>query len=233
MAPHEWTALRRWLAILSGLVVVRVLGGILSNYGHYLPAPDFRADFLVGREETFFHGGYREAFVVHLLAGPPALVLALVLANPGLRRRAPEWHARLGRIEAGIVALILAPSGLVMAIEPLPWLSAPERAVAGLGFATLALFTGFSVAIGFAAARQRRFADHGRWMARVVALLLSAVVLRVMGGIASVLAPDLPWTYPASAWASWLLPLLAAEGFLRRNHTGTVSRRTADRRPPA
>ena len=61
MTPGERTALRRWLAILSGLVVARVLGGILSNYGRYLPAPDFHADFLVGREETFFRGGVRRA----------------------------------------------------------------------------------------------------------------------------------------------------------------------------
>lgn len=231
MTPGERTALRRWLAILSCIVVVRVLGGILSNYGLYLPTPDFHADFLVGREETFFHGGYRLAFLAHILAGPPALVLAPILASPPLRHRAPEWHARLGRIEAALVGLILAPSGLVMALQPLPWLPAEERFVAGLGFATLAVATGVAVACGFAAARQRRFADHGRWMARVVALLLSAVVLRVMGGLASVLAPDLPWTYPASAWGSWILPLLAVERFLRRTHTGTVSGRTVDHRP--
>lgn len=233
MTPGERTSLRRWLAFLGTVVVARVLAGILSNYGAYLPAPDFRADFLLGREETFFRGGYRIAFLAHILAGPPALVLALPLASPALRHRAPKWHARLGRIEAALVGLLLAPSGLVMALEPLPWLSEPERLVAGLGFATLALVTGAAVTLGFIAARRRRLAEHRRWMTRVVALLLSAPILRIMGGVATLLAPDLSWTYAASAWASWLLPLAAAEGLLRRTDTGSVSRRTVDHRPRA
>lgn len=211
MAPGEWTSLRRWIAILGVVVVARVLAGIVSTYGSYLPSPDFGADFLVGREASFFRGGYRVAFLAHILAGPPALVLAIVLAAPAPRRRFPRWHRRLGWCEAALVGLILAPSGLTMATEPLPWLPPAERLVAGIGFATLALSTGAAVALGVVAARRRRFVDHARWMTRLVALLLSAPILRIMGGVAALVAPDLPWTYAASAWGSWLMPLLAVE----------------------
>ena len=98
-----------------------------------------------------------------------------------------------------------------MATEPLPWLPPAERLVAGLGLGSLALVTGATVTLGFVAARRRRFAEHQRWMERCVALLLSAPILRIMGGAATLIAPGLPWDYAASAWGSWLVPLLAVE----------------------
>jgi hypothetical protein len=233
---RQAAGMRRLLTILGAAIVLRVVAGIVAEYPGYLPTPDFRTEFLAGREDTFDVGGYRVAFVAHLLAGPPTLLLGLLLAVPALRQRAPHWHARLGRLVVALALLVVAPSGLVMARHPLPSLSAPERAVAGLGFATLAFLTGVSATLGFVAARRRRFADHERWMTRLLALLVSAVVLRVIGGATSLLLPDAPWSYAANAWASWLLPLVAFEAWHRAAHRKPI---TADRtspegcRPPA
>jgi Predicted membrane protein (DUF2306) len=203
--------MKRLLMILGAAIVLRVVAGIVANYPGYLPTPDFRTDFLAGREETFDEGGYRTAFVAHILAGPPTLLLGLLLAVPALRQRAPLWHALLGQVVVALALLVVAPSGLVMARHPLPSLPVPEQAVAGLGFATLAFLTGVTAALGFLAARRRRLAEHERWMMRLLALLVSAVVLRVIGGATSLLIPDAPWSYAASAWASWLLPLVTVE----------------------
>jgi len=98
--------MRRLLTILGAAIVLRVVAGIVAEYPGYLPTPDFRTEFLAGREDTFDVGGYRVAFVAHLLAGPPTLLLGLLLAVPALRQRAPHWHARLGRL---VVALALLP----------------------------------------------------------------------------------------------------------------------------
>jgi len=89
MTKLEWTSLRRWLAILGPVIVLRVLAGILTNYGDCFPEPNFHADFLVGREQMF-SGGYRTAFSVHLLAGPVALLLGMALARAALRHRVPS-----------------------------------------------------------------------------------------------------------------------------------------------
>ncbi len=232
MAPHEWTALRRWLATLCGLVVLRSLGTIVAGYGSYLPSPDFRADFLLGREATFFRGGYREAFIVHLLAGPPAMLLGLVLASGTFRRRFPRSHRRLGWIEGAIVLFGVVPSGMVMAWHPLPTLPEAERFVAGLGFGVLAILTGVTTTRGLLAARGRDHDAHGRWMRKLLALLFSPVVLRIMGGLADSFLPTLPWTYPASAWASWLLPLFVVERLVPRRGPEAFSRPTrAESRP--
>jgi hypothetical protein len=83
--------------------------------------------------------------------------------------------------------------------------------VAGLGFGTLSIVTGLSVALGWRAAVQRRFQAHQIWMERCFALLCSAVVLRFIGGAATLANVDWPWVYPVSAWISWLLPLAGYE----------------------
>lgn len=194
---------RRLLGPLATLLACVVLVGIVRRYSEYVP-PDFTSEFLLGRRGYFF-AGYHVAFYAHLLAGPGCLALALLLVNEPLRDRFPAWHRRLGRGLVGLVLAVLVPSGL--------WMSryAISGAVAGAGFATLALATGATVALGWRAAVRRRYAEHRQWMRRCLVLLSSAVVLRLIAGVATLAAFDADWLYPASAWASWLGPLVVHE----------------------
>jgi len=48
-------------------------------------------------------------------------------------------------------------------------------------------------------------------MWRTFILLCSAVVLRMIGGLATVAHFDAEWLYPLSTWVSWLVPLLVFE----------------------
>jgi len=194
---------RPLLKPLTGLLVCVVLAGILRNYPRYLP-PDFTSDFLLGRDADFY-GGYQWAFYAHLAAGPVTLLLGLGLMSQGLRRRLPAWHRGLGRVQVAVVLLALAPSGLVMSAH------AATGAIAGLGFAALSVATAACAGLGWRAAVQRRFATHETWMTRLFVLLCSAVVLRLMAGLAYLASFDADWLYPAAAWASWLVPLIAHE----------------------
>ena len=94
------------------------------------------------------------------------------------------------------------------------WYSAGGR-VAEIGFATLSVATAITAGAGWRAAIQRRFHNHQRWMLRCYALLCSAVVIRIIGGMAEMLSVD--WTYPYAAWISWLLPLAVLEISQKRN----------------
>lgn len=53
--------------------------------------------------------------------------------------------------------------------------------------------------------------DHRRWMWRCYLLLCSAVVLRVLGGLGTVVGPVGPWYDPLATWLSWLAPLAVFE----------------------
>lgn len=58
---------------------------------------------------------------------------------------------------------------------------------------------------------KRRFAEHRRWMWRSFLLLCSAVVIRVIGGLAVVAGSDADWIYQLASWTSWLVPLTILE----------------------
>src|SRR5215469_9010578 len=196
-------ALPRVLRALSAILIIKVTLSVVLQYRDYFP-PNFESDFLRGRER-YFWGPYHWAFFAHLISGPVCLMLGVILASELFRRRVPLWHRRLGRVHVACTLLLLAPSGLWMAYY------AETGVIAATGLASLALGTGACVALGWRAAVARRFADHRRWMGRTFLLLCSAVVLRMIGGLATVAQWDVAWLYPVSTWASWLVPLAVFE----------------------
>jgi hypothetical protein len=191
------------LRFLAGVLILKVVGSIVSNYHDYFP-PDFNSDFLRGRERHFF-GAYRWAFTTHILSGPVSLILGLILIGERFRARFPAWHRRLGRLQVGCILLLVTPSGLWMASH------AAAGPVGAAGLATLAIATATCAALGARSAARRRFAEHRRWMWRCYLLLCSAVVLRLLGGLATVAGLDAPWVDPLAIWMSWLGPLAVFE----------------------
>jgi small-conductance mechanosensitive channel len=206
MRPHPpFLSSERLLTLLAGLLILKVTAGVVSHYHNYFP-PNFASDFLRGRE-AYFAGAYRAAFTTHILSGPVSLILGLILIGERSRdrTRVPRFHRHLGRLQVACVLLLVTPSGLWMAYR------AAAGPVAAAGLAALAIATATSVSLGAWAALKRRFGDHRRWMGRCYLLLCSAVVLRLMGGLATVLGVTAPWFDPLATWMCWLLPLAAFE----------------------
>ena len=169
------TILRQLLAAAIVLLIVKVTVEVMLGYVNYFP-PNFSTGFLNGRDHYFF-GPYRWAFYLHIVSGPPALLLGLLLISERFRGRFPVWHRNLGRIHTANVLLVLAPSGLWMARYT------ATGTAAAVGFTILSVLTGLCIALGWRAAVARQFAIHRRWMWRSFLLLCSAVVLRLFGGI--------------------------------------------------
>ena len=193
----------RVLTVLTGLLILKVTASVLLGYRDYFP-PNFESDFLRGRE-AYFAGPYQWAFYTHIASGPVSLVLGLILISQQFRLRFPKWHRTLGKTQIAFVLCLLTPSGLWMAYY------AETGAVAGVGFSVLAIVTAACAVIGWRSAMKRRFIEHRRWMSRCFLLLCSAVILRLMGGLATVSEVGGAWSYPLAAWASWLLPLAVFE----------------------
>jgi hypothetical protein len=203
MRRYHPTSPGRILAVLAAVLILKIVISTLSNYRSYFP-PDFRSEFLRGREHDF-PGAYRWAFYAHITSGPVSLILGLILIDERSRIRSPRWHRCLGRLQVACVLLLVTPSGLWMA----PFAAAGP--VAAVALATLAVATATCAALGARAAATRRFADHRRWMWRCYILLCSAVVLRLMGGLATVTGVTASWFDPLATWMCWLVPLAAFE----------------------
>jgi len=214
MRPHYPPLPERILTVLAVVLVLKVTISVLSNYHSYFP-PDFNSEFLRGREGHFL-GVYQWAFYTHIVSGPVALILGLILIGERSRSRFPKWHRYLGRVQVGCVLLLVTPSGLWMAG------SAAAGPLAAAGLAALAVATALCVSLGAWSARTRRFTDHRRWMWRCYLLLCSAVVLRLLGGLATVTGAVAPWVDPVATWMSWIVPLAAFE---YREWSGRKSRR--------
>jgi small-conductance mechanosensitive channel len=203
MRPHHPTLPGRILTILAGVLILKAIISIIINYQNYFP-PDFTSDFLRGRERHFL-GIYQWAFYTHIMSGPVSLLLGLILISERSRTRFPQWHRYLGRLQVACVVLLVTPSGLWMAYH------AAAGPIGAVGLAALAIATAICVSLGARSAVMRRFADHRRWMWRCYLLLCSAVVLRLIGGLATVAGPAAPWVDPLATWMSWLVPLAAFE----------------------
>ena len=203
MASTLSTTLQRVLTLLTGLLILKVTVAVMLGYVNYFP-PNFDSDFLRGRERYFF-GAYQWAFYTHIASGPVSLFLGVILISERFRMRYPKRHRLLGRVQVANVLLLVTPSGLWMA-----WYTATGT-IAGIGFALLAILTGTCVALGWRAAVKRRFQVHRRWMWRCFLLLCSAVVLRLVAGLGTVLGVQSPWFDPVASWASWLVPLALFE----------------------
>ena len=203
MSPDPPRPLQRLLTVLAGALILKVFAAVIVGERSYFP-PDFSSDFLRGRE-PHFHGPYRWAFFAHIISGPASLLLGLILIAEWHRARFPAWHRHLGRVQVASILLLVTPSGLVMAYH------AAAGPVAAAGLAALAIATAVSASLGTRAAIGRRFADHRRWMWRCYLLIASAVVLRMIGGLATVTGLAAAWVDPPATWLSWLVPLAVFE----------------------
>ncbi len=189
------------------LLFTKLLLSTLYEYRWYFPA-DFDSPFLTGRQMVF-HGIYRTSFYAHIIAGPIAVILGACLILSGGRRRVVQFHRYIGRLQIGIVVLILAPSGLVMA----NWAHAGP--IAGIGFALLSLATAATAIAAVVQARARNFRSHRNWANRCFILLCSPLLLRFISGVLTVMHWDSAWTYQLNAWVSWLAPLAGYEWWSR------------------
>jgi hypothetical protein len=207
----------RILTLLAVALILKVTLSIVSNYHNYFP-PNFASDFLRGREPHFF-GVYQWAFYTHIVSGPVSLILGLILVAERSRARFPKAHRYLGRLQVACVLFLVTPSGLWMAYR------AAAGPVAAVGLAALAIATATCATLGAQSAVTRRFAGHRRWMWRCYLLLCSAVVLRLIGGLATVTGVTAPWVDPLANWMSWLVPLAAFEVRERMNRSSSFLHR--------
>jgi uncharacterized membrane protein YozB (DUF420 family) len=177
--------------------------------------------------------------VPHVIFGAVALLTACLQIWPWLRRHHPAVHRRIGRIyvfggvlPAGIAGLFIG------AFTPY----GPVAKVSNLLLAVLWLT--FTIT-GWRMARQRRFADHRRWMIRSFALTASIITNRIWGAIAYItLTPQLDTTFGGNeqlfswtvagltTWVGWTIPLLISQWWLERSPKRRAAAPLSPQTPP-
>jgi uncharacterized membrane protein YozB (DUF420 family) len=171
---------------------------------------------------------YFPLLVAHVLFGTVAMVTACFQIWPAFRTRYRRGHRITGRIYVFAGALPAALTGLYIG-----WHTEAGPSVRVANLVGSALWLTVTI-IGLRMARQRRFADHRRWMSRSFALAMSIVLSRVINVAATIaLTPQVDTTFRGSeelmmfsatsigVWLSPLLLLLVTDWVLERRKPGT------------
>ncbi|MEV6880095.1 DUF2306 domain-containing protein [Amycolatopsis sp. NPDC051128] len=116
--------------------------------------------------------------VAHITFGTIAIVGVILQVWPWLRRKHPVVHRRVGRVYVfggAIPSAVMAVTiGTVSPLGPV---------VGALNVFAALLWLGFTIA-GWRAVRQRRFADHRKWMVRSFAMCMSTLMSRALSPLA-------------------------------------------------
>ena len=144
-------------------------------------------------------------FYLHTIIGPIALLIGIWQFLP--RTRSGRWHRRAGRVYVACCA-VGAATGFTIALT-----TVGGRGAAA-GFAIPAVLWLVTTCRAFALARDRRFAEHRRWMMRSYAIACAAITQRLV--LAGGLVAGLPFSqaYGLSAWACWVINLLIVEALI-------------------
>jgi hypothetical protein len=211
------------VAVAAALIVVWVIG---RTYSPSTARLSLRA-----------HPWFFVVLMLHVVGASVALATCVLQIWPWLRRHHPRVHRISGRLyvlagvwPAGVGSLLL----LVLWPEyPINWFSDILTTPLWLAATT----------IGFVLARKRRFADHRRWMLRSFALTTSFIVTLILGGPVWLIInlPGLRSQFDGNKvllghvwsgtviWLSWIIPLLAVEWWLDREHIRKAHRTAGQR----
>jgi uncharacterized membrane protein YozB (DUF420 family) len=188
-----------------------------------------------GRLSPKQHPMYFPVLMLHVLGVSLVMITCVIQVWPGLRKRWPRVHRYSGRVYV-IGVMLAAIAGLILVVF---WPFSVNTTFVQVGLAIPWIgITGY----GWILARQRRFADHRRWMLRSFAISISfplsetfmPLVQMALGtqlhsrlaGSQNILTQ---MSIAADSWLGFLIAYLAVDWWLDRD----LRRRSARRNRPA
>ena len=204
-APSRAAELRAPIALIA-LCAIPLLAGSVR-------LATLAAGVAVTPENARFFGAPLPV-VLHVLSVATFIVFGAFQFVPGIRRRTPGWHRRMGRVLV-VAGLVAALSGLWMSqFYALPAHDGVLLYVFRMFFGTLMLV---SILLAFAAIRRREVNRHRAWMMRAYAIGLGAgtqVFMLLVGEI--IIGPPGTLARALLMGGAWTLNLAIAEWVIRR-----------------
>lgn len=158
--------------------------------------PDFSAGYLSGKAHLFDGFWFPTGLFLHAFSAPFALLIVSLLVLFRLEKK-PELHRFLGKIALLLLCLFVVPSGWILSYFAMGGM------IGKFIFFLLSSYTGYAALQAYQCARRRQFTEHKHWMHEVLALLLSAILLRLLlvlfvsfsftGNTAYIVAAILSW----------------------------------------
>lgn len=194
-----WPVKLLFFLFLNSFNVFIALVGV--SYLH----PDFEKGYLLGKEALFDSYWFPVGLAVHAASAPIALLLISLLVIFRIEHK-PKIHRLLGKISLIVLVALVVPSGWILSYYALGGI------LGKLIFFLLAGYTAFAALQGYVAIRKKDISTHRHWMREVLALLVSAILLRLL----LVLFHQLDFmgnaAYNTAAMLSWIPSILILKG---------------------
>ncbi|MFE0028442.1 DUF2306 domain-containing protein [Amycolatopsis sp. NPDC059021] len=216
LPPPEKSVRRRWFRpgmILLGLLIAAFMILYLPRYLTLDP----------GQSLIPVNEGFRLHYpllIAHIATGTIALVTVCLQVSSWLRRRHPRVHRLSGRL---YVFAGIGPSAVLsLAVMPFGILTG----LSAVGSSLWAVLTLGVTTAGYVAARQRRWADHRRFMLYSFGLATSILTGRALfTGAWYAVAPIFPDSETtvltiaqfAGFWLNWIVNIAVVAWWLRRS----------------
>lgn len=172
--------------------------GIALNYVYI----DFTESYLVGKEVLFEQLIFPISLTIHCISAPIALLIVSGLILFRIEKSRPKTHRFLGKVGLFVVLFLVVPSGFGLSYY------AMGGAFGKFIFFSLSAYTAFVVVQGFTAIRVGKIKEHQHFMNELFALLVSAIVLRLLLALFLYCQWSGSAMYNTAAILSWLPSIL-------------------------
>lgn len=182
-----------------------ILFGVTSSYLSFRPD----VNFLLVKQDIVNDPIWRPAFYVHVISGMLVILVGPFQFLKSFRNKFLNWHRLGGKIYAYSILLLAAPTGLIMAFY------AEGGLWSTVAFSIMSILWFVTTLMAVIKIKQRKIEEHKMWMMRSYALSFAAVTLRLLVPLFSLFIFDNEDLITVStAWLSWMLNLLVAEGMI-------------------
>lgn len=165
-------------------------------------------NFLLEKQDLIGDVVWMPTFYLHVVSGMLVILIGPFQFIKKLRKMNIDLHRFLGKIYAYGILAVAAPTGLIMAFyaEGGFWSSVAFTIMSGLWILTTLL--------AILKIKNGDIVGHQKWMIRSYALSFAAVTLRLLVPLFSEFYMDKNLIIISTAWLSWMLNLLVAEGII-------------------
>lgn len=171
----------------------------------------FKSDvnFLLVKQDIVNDSIWRPTFYIHVISGMLVILVGPFQFLKSFRTKFLNWHKLGGKIYAYSILLLAAPTGLIMAFY------AEGGLWSTVAFSIMSILCFVTTLMAVIKIKQRKIEEHKMWMMRSYALSFAAVTLRLLVPLFSLFILDNEDLITVStAWLSWMLNLLVAEGMI-------------------
>lgn len=171
----------------------------------------FKSDvnFLLVKQDIVNDVIWRPTFYVHVISAMIVILVGPFQFLKWFRNKFMAWHRWSGKIYVYLILLFAAPSGLIMAFY------AEGGLWSTVAFSIMSILWFVTTLVAVIKIKRRKIEEHKIWMMRSFALTFAAVTLRLLVPLFSLYIYDNEDLITVTtAWLSWLLNLLVAEGMI-------------------